>query len=75
MQTFLSTLGSIGGIAGIADTIKSVAISLFDKLKEIAQIIFEKVVELAKWWLSLLTEKPEAGVTLTLIFLYLLSPY
>jgi len=75
MQALLSALGSLGGITSIAETIKDTALSLFDRLKEIVQIIYEKLLELLKWWVSLLIEKPEAGVTLTLIFMYLLSPY
>jgi len=38
-------------------------------------MIYEKIIELAKWWLDMLVNKPEAGVTLTLIFLTLISPY
>ena len=75
MQALLSSLGIFGGISGIVDTVKSIAIGLFDKLKEVMQIVVEYLVKLITWWMSLLVNKPEAGVTLTLIFLYLLSPY
>ena len=75
MQALLNALGIFGGISGIVDTVKSIAIGLFDRLKEVMQIVVEYLVKLIRWWMSLLVNKPEAGVTLTLIFLYLLSPY
>mgnify|MGYP000397904116 CR=1 FL=1 len=56
----------IGGISGIFG-------SIFTMLVTIGNVIARALVSLGKWFFSLMTEKPEAGLTLITLGIYLMS--
>jgi len=56
----------IGGISGIFGNI-------FSMLVTIGNVIANALINLGKWFFSLTTEKPEAGLTLLTLSIYLMS--
>ena len=56
----------IGGISGIFG-------SIFSMLVTIGNVIANALIKLGRWFFSLMTEKPEAGLTLITLGVYLMT--
>jgi hypothetical protein len=66
-------IGALGGAEGIVSGIMGGIRTIFDFLKDIAVKIAEYIKDIAKWYMELLVEKPEYGITLGVLTIYLLT--
>jgi len=62
--------GLLGSIVG---TIGNSFGKFFDILKEIVSKIMDLLKDFAKWYIQTLTEKPEIGITLTALLIYMIT--
>lgn len=65
-------MASILGIGNIAGGIVSGIGSILEFLKSIAQVVVQVLSSIVKWYLELLADKPELGITLGILTIYLL---
>jgi len=65
--------GARSAVKHLVDFISRVLKAAWDWLKGIMPKIFAELMKMIRWYIRLMAEKPEAGLTATLLFLYLLS--
>jgi hypothetical protein len=65
--------GARGAVKHLVDFISRVLKAAWDWLKGIMPKIFAELMKMIRWYMRMLAEKPEVGLTATLLFLYLLS--
>ena len=74
MSAILEALGGIGGsVGGIVSGIYEGVKTLYDYLSRILTIIIDKLSDFAKWYLNLIVEKPELGITLAILLIYMVT--
>jgi len=59
-------LGIMGGMAGIFG-------SIFGMLVSVGQTIARVLADMVRWFFNLMVEKPEAGLTLLTLSIYLMT--
>jgi phage-related protein len=65
--------GAKDAVKYLVSFISRVLKAAWDWLRSVMPKIFSELMGLIKWWMRLVAEKPEVGLTATLLFLYLLS--
>ncbi len=74
MSAILEALGGIGGsVGGIVSGIYEGVKTLYDYLSRILTIIIDKLSDFAKWYFNLIVEKPELGITLAVLLIYMVT--
>jgi phage-related protein len=65
--------GAKDAVKHLVNFIARVLKAAWDWLKGVVPRIFAELMKLIRWYMRMLAEKPEVGLTATLLFLYLLS--
>jgi len=65
--------GAKDAVKHLVNFISRVLKAAWDWLKGVMPKIFAELMKLIRWYMGMLAEKPEVGLTATLLFLYLLS--
>ena len=74
MASVLGALGGIGGaVGGIVSSIYEGVRTLYDYLSRLISIIIDKLSDFAKWYMNLIVEKPELGITLAVLLIYMMT--
>jgi hypothetical protein len=74
LASVLGALGGIGGTVGsIVSSIYEGVRTLYDYLARIISIVIDKLSDFAKWYMNLIVEKPELGITLAVLLIYMIT--
>jgi phage-related protein len=65
--------GAKDAVKHLVNFISRVLKAAWDWLRGVMPRIFAELMKLIRWYMRLMAEKPEVGLTATLLFLYLLS--
>lgn len=68
-----SILGALGGVGGIVSGIIGGVGSIFDFIKSVMKVVSDILIDLVKWYFNLLVEKPELGITIGVLTIYMLT--
>ena len=74
MASVLGALGGIGGAVGsIVSSIYEGVKTLYEYLSRLIRVLINKLYDFAKWYMNLIVEKPELGITLGVLIIYMMT--
>ncbi|MEM3414943.1 MAG: hypothetical protein QXS21_05450 [Thermoproteota archaeon] len=62
-----------GGLGSIVSTIGNAMGRFYDVLKAVVEKVMDVFKNIIEWYLKLLVEKPEYGITLTALMIYMIT--